>query len=87
MTLNRKYKKLIESIFATPTGANIRFADIEKLVTALGGKITEGTGSRMSFELAGQKIFLHWPHPGKEAMNYQVEAVREFFSKAGVKDE
>lgn len=87
MKLNRKQTKLIEAIFAVPTRANIKFADIEKLVAALDGDIVEGSGSRISFELAGRKIFLHRPHPGKEAMKYQVEGVREFLEAAGVKNE
>lgn len=85
--MSRKHRQILEAIFAIPTRANIRFADIERLVTTLGGEITEGRGSRISFGLSGLKIFLHRPHPGKEAMKYQVEAVREFLLKAGVIDE
>lgn len=85
--LSRKHRQILAGIFAVPTRANIRFVDIEKLVATFGGKITEGRGSRVSFELSGQKIFLHRPHPGKEAMKYQVEAVREFLLKVGVNDE
>lgn len=85
--LSRKHQQILAAIFAVPTRANIRFADVEKLVATLGGEITEGRGSRMSFELSGQKIFLHRPHPGKEAMKYQVEAVREFLLKVGITHE
>ena len=85
--LSSKHRQILAAIFAVPTRANIRFADIERLVTTMGGEITEGRGSRVSFELSGQKVFLHRPHPGKEAMKYQVEAVREFLLKAGVSDE
>lgn len=85
--MNRKQRQTLKEIFEIPTRANVRFADIEKLVLALGGKIVEGRGSRVSFELESRKVFLHRPHPGKEAMKYQVEAVRELLSTAGVEDE
>ncbi len=85
--LSRKHRQTLADIFSVPTEANIRFADIEKLVVALGGEIIEGRGSRVSFKLSGRKIFLHRPHPGKEAMKYQVEGVREFIVSVGVNDE
>ncbi len=79
--MNRKQQKIIDAIFTVPTLANIRFADIEKLVSSLGGKIIEGRGSRVSFEIEGRRIFLHRPHPERNAIKYQVELVREFFGE------
>lgn len=40
--LSRKHQQILAAIFAVPTRANIRFADVEKLVATLGGEITEG---------------------------------------------
>jgi hypothetical protein len=56
----------------------VRFADIATLIVALGGEIREGAGSRVAFELKGKRVYLHRPHPGREAKRYQVEEVREF---------
>lgn len=47
----------------------------------------EGRGSRVAFKLGKARIFLHRPHPGKEAMKYQIESVREFLLSMGVNDE
>jgi len=75
----------LSAVFAKPTSASIVFADIEALVKALGGKVTEREGSRVRIELAGQQWRCHRPHPGKEAKRYQVEEAREFFEQAGVR--
>jgi len=53
----------------------------------MGGELTEGSGSRVCFEIKDLKLFVHRPHPGKEAKKYQVEAFREFLELVGVKDE
>jgi len=87
MKLGRRHTNTLAQIFEIPTRANIKFAEIEKLVVALGGEIIEGRGSRVAFKIKGRKIFLHRPHPGKEAMKYQVEEIRRFIDETGVKDE
>jgi hypothetical protein len=85
--VNRKHQKTLKAIFATPTSASIKFADVEKLLVALGADVIEGEGSRMAFELNNRKLFVHRPHPAKEAKKYQVELFGEFLKEAGVKDE
>ncbi len=61
------------------------FSDIEALIVSLGGEVREGEGSRVVFELRGSREYLHRPHPGKEAKKYQVEELREWFTKLKVK--
>ena len=51
----------------------------EQKITAIGGKVREGEGSRVVFELNGVRRYFHRPHPGKEAKKYQVEELREWF--------
>jgi hypothetical protein len=77
--MKAKYRRTLDAIFATPTRAGIVFSDIEALVTAIGGEVREGEGSRVVFELKGTRRYLHRPHPGKEAKKYQVEEMREWF--------
>ena len=77
--MKAKYRRTLEAIFATPTRAGIVFSDIEALITAIGGDVREGEGSRVVFELKGSRRYLHRPHPGKEAKKYQVEELREWF--------
>jgi hypothetical protein len=76
--VNPKRRRTLRALFATPTRANVRFSDIEALIVGLGGEICEGAGSRVAFELKGRRVYLHRPHPGREAKRYQVEEVREF---------
>lgn len=85
--MNRKQRTVFDSIFRTPTLATIKFSDIEKLLISLGVEIVEGSGSRVGFEYIDLKLFVHRPHPGKEARKYQVEAVREFLELAGFSNE
>ena len=85
--MNKKHQKTLQAIFSVPTRASIDFSDIEKMLIALGAETLEGSGSRLSFELNEQKLFVHRPHPAKEAKKYQVELFREFLRAAGVTDE
>lgn len=86
--MNRKHQKTLQAIFSVPTLASIYFADIEKLLVALGAKKFEGRGSRVAFVMPnGEKWEHHRPHPNKEARKYQVESVREFLKRLGYKDE
>jgi hypothetical protein len=77
--MKTKHRRTLKAIFAMPTRAGIVFSDIEALVTALSGEVREGEGSRVVFELKGNRKYLHRPHPGKEAKKYQVEELREWF--------
>jgi hypothetical protein len=79
-----KDRRTLEAIFAVPTRGGIVFSDIEALVTALGGDVREGAGSRIVFELKGSRQYLHRPHPGKEARKYQVEELREWLKELEV---
>ena len=76
-----KHRRTLEAIFSTPTRGGIVFSDIERLIRALGGEVREGEGSRVVFELKGNRQYLHRPHPGKEAKKYQIEELREWFEK------
>lgn len=86
--MNRKRQKTLDAIFSVPTRANILFADIEKLLVSVGAERFEGAGARVAFVMpAGAKWEHHRPHPGKEAKKYQVESVREFLERQGIKNE
>ena len=76
--MNVKQRRTLTALFAIPTRAKVRFADIAALIVALGCEAREGAGSRVAFELKGKRVYLYRPHPGREAKRYLVEAVREF---------
>lgn len=82
--MNSRHLKTLAAIFVRPTSASIPFADIEALVKALGGSVTEREGSRVKIELRGEQWRCHRPHPGKEAKRYQVEQARELLERVGV---
>lgn len=83
--MNAKHRKTLRAIFSRPTPASVIFSDIEALVVALGGSVTEREGSRINISLLGEQWYCHRPHPGKEAKRYQVEEARELLERVGVK--
>jgi hypothetical protein len=82
--MNAKHHKTFMAVFSRPTSVSIVFADIEALIKALGGSISEREGSRVKIELKGEQWRCHRPHPGKEAKRYQVEEARELLEHVGV---
>ena len=83
--MNAKHRKTLQAIFARPTSATVVFSQIEALVVALGGAITEREGSRIKVTLRDEQWHCHRPHPGKEAKRYLVEEAREFLERLGIK--
>ncbi|MBF0561708.1 MAG: type II toxin-antitoxin system HicA family toxin [Alphaproteobacteria bacterium] len=83
--MNSKHQNTLEAIFSEPVTGNLEWRRVEALFLALEAKMIEGSGSRVTFLLNAQRADFHRPHPGKEALRYQVRAAREFLEKAGVK--
>ncbi|RIK34438.1 MAG: hexulose-6-phosphate synthase [Chloroflexi bacterium] len=82
--MNAKHRKTLEAIFARPERADIVWRDIETLFVALGGEVSEGSGSRVRVALLGIRAVFHRPHPQKEANKGAVKAVRRFLQEAGI---
>jgi hypothetical protein len=80
-----KHARTLAAIFARPTRGSIRFSEIESLVTALGGEVREGDGSRVVLQLGSAVKHAHRPHPGKEARKYQVDEIRAWLQAQGIK--
>jgi hypothetical protein len=83
--VNAKHRRTLQAIFARPTSPSIVFADIESLIVALGGSVTEREGSRVKITLQREQWHCHRPHPAKEAKRYQVEEARELLERIGIK--
>jgi len=81
--LNTKNKKILKAIFEDPISSDIRFDDVKRLIKSLGGKIKEGRGSRVMFELNGKDGHFHEPHPTPEIKRYVVKDLRDFLEAAG----
>lgn len=82
--MNNRQRNTLTAIFADPINGNIEWRRIESLLLALGSEMIEGSGSRVTFLLNGQRADFHRPHPGKEALRYRVRDVRLFLQRAGV---
>jgi hypothetical protein len=44
--MNRKHRRTLEAVFEDPVRSNIPWRDIEGMIRAEGGEISEGSGSR-----------------------------------------
>ena len=82
--MNSKQRKALAAIFKNPVSGTMPWADIEGLLRAIGCKVIEGSGSRVTFSHDGQIASFHRPHPEKEAKRYQVRDARDFFERIGV---
>ena len=74
----------MELVFKNPIQANILWTDIEGFLVALGGELSEGTGSRIRVKLNGVRAVFHRPHPEKTTDKGAVNSVRRFLENAGV---
>jgi hypothetical protein len=83
--MNSKQKKTLESLFKYPIQANILWSDIESLLIALGGEISEGAGSRIRIKLNGIRAIFHRPHPQRTTDKGAVNSMKRFLENAGVK--
>lgn len=83
--LNTKHRKILEAIFKNPIQTNIRWNDIEKLIIALNGELSEGSGSRIRIVLNGIRAVFHRPHPTRETDKGAVMSMRRFLENAGIK--
>ena len=83
--MNAKHRRTLEAIFAKPVPSDIRWADIESLLVALGAELSEGRGSRVRFLLNGAQAVFHRPHPNPSTDKGAIVTVRRFLENAGVR--
>ena len=83
MSLTSKHRKTLQAVFDEPVRANVPWADVEKLLVALGAEVSEGSGSRVRVALGGVRAVFHRPHPQRETDKGALRSVRRFLSEAG----
>lgn len=83
-SVNKKNQKTLELIYKHPTPSNICWKDIEALILAVGGNISEGSGSRIRVKLKGERAVFHRPHPTPDTDKGAVNSVKRFLKNAGV---
>jgi hypothetical protein len=80
--MNKKNQKTLDRIIEKPERSDIPWTDIERLVIALGGEISEGRGSRVRIYLNGVRAVFHRPHPKRVTDKGAVSSMRRFLKEA-----
>jgi hypothetical protein len=81
--MNNKQKRTLLLIFTDPIRPDIPWSDIESVFAALGGVVSEGTGSRVRIQLNGVYAVFHRPHPERVTDKGALKSVRRFLVNAG----
>jgi hypothetical protein len=90
MVLSNRHCRTLCAIFEEPTKSNIRWADFESLLRALGATLVKPgktAGSRQRVALRGRKAVFHKPHPDPTMKKGSVESARDFLKNAGATPE
>ena len=82
--MNRKNQRTLDRIIEKPARSDIPWKDIESLIVALGGEISEGRGSRVRIYLNGVRAVCHRPHPKRVTDKGAVSSMRRFLKEAEV---
>jgi len=82
--MNRKNRRTLDRIIEKPERSDIPWRDIERLIIALRGEISEGRGSRVRVHLNGVRAVFHRPHPERVTDKGAVKSVRRFLKEAEV---
>jgi hypothetical protein len=82
--VNRRHTATLEKIRSRPERSDIPWKDIESLIVALGGEISEGKGSRVRIYLNGVRAVFHRPHPQRVTDKGAVKSMRRFLEAAEV---
>jgi hypothetical protein len=79
-----KHQRTLAAIFEDPVRSNIAWRDIESMLLAAGGKITQGAGSRVRIALNEVRAVFHRPHPQNETDKGAVKSMRRLLTEAGL---
>lgn len=85
--MNNKQQQTLADVFEVPVRSDVRWPDVRSLVEALGGKTSEGSGSRVRLQLGAVRMVIHAPHPGQILGRATVRQLRVFFEEAGIQPE
>ena len=82
--MNKRQRATLAAVVKRPVRQDIRWADIESLVRALGGMVQQREGSRVALELNGVRAVFHRPHPRPETDRNTIRDLRDFFERADI---
>jgi hypothetical protein len=83
--MNAAQRKTLQAIYERPTRSDVRWSRVQELISALGGEVSEGRGSRVRFRIGDRVATFHGPHPSRDTGKGTLEAVRRFLDNAGIK--
>ena len=83
--MKSKQEKTLELLFFRPVSGNVRWSDVERLLSALGAEIAEAEGSRVRIYLFNEVRVLHRPHPSPVLNKGAVETLRKWLEENGVR--
>ncbi len=81
--MRTRHRRTLERMRSAPTPANIRWAEIESLLTALGVGLIERAGSRVQLVKGMDSIVVHRPHPRPEARRDTIRDIVAFIERVG----
>ena len=85
MPLSSKHRKTLQAIYDDPVRSNVKWSDIEKMLTALGAELSEGRGSRLRIRLNDARAVFHRPHAKPETDKGALRSMRRFLDEAGIR--
>ena len=82
--MRRKHRRTLERVFTGPTPSDIRWADIESMLEAIGVEVSERAGSRQLLKKGAERIIVHRPHPSPQTGRATVRSIAMFLRTLGV---
>ena len=82
--MRRKHLRTLNRVFARPTPVDVRWADIEAMLRALGVQVEERSGSRILLKADSERIVIHRPHPRPTTSPATVRDIAKFLDYIGV---
>jgi hypothetical protein len=79
-----RHCRTLELLAARPASGNVKWTDVEALLLALGARIGEGEGSRVTVCLFGEVRVFHRPHPRPDMDKGAVACIRKWLDSNGV---
>ena len=81
--MRRRHQRTLERMQTTPTPTDIRWVEIESLLSALGVDLVERAGSRVQLVKGAESIVIHRPHPRPIARRDTVRDIAKFIERIG----
>ena len=79
--MNSKHKKTLDIIFSDPINSSIEWKKIEALFIALDCRVIEGSGSSVTFEKEGIRVFFIDRTQTKNLLGIELKTLVSFFRK------